>query len=62
MKRDYISVQNFLWLTHLSVIFLLGDNRSDVIFAVKKGQKLVSRDGLERGLHILGTSFKLAPK
>ena len=62
MKRDYISVQNFLWLTHLSVIFLLGDNRSDVIFAVKKGQKLVSRDGFKRGLHILGTSFKLAPK
>ena len=43
------------------MVFLLGDNRPDIIFAVKKGQELVSCDGFQRGLDILGTGFELAP-
>ena len=54
-------VLNFQWRPHLSMVFLLGNNRPDIIFAVKKGKELVGCDGFKRGLDILGTGFELAP-
>ena len=61
LDEDSNFVLDFQLRTHLSMVFLLGNNRPDIIFAVKKGQELVGCDGFKRGLDILGTGFELAP-
>ena len=45
----------------LAVVLVTGPDSSHVVLTVQQGEQLLGTDGLQAGLYILCSSFKLAP-